>query len=52
MPREALRVFKGEPAAIHIRKTPFGESEQWVFKSDTGFQFFYFADGRLTGEQL
>jgi hypothetical protein len=51
MPRVALRVFKGEPAAIHFTKTPFGESEQWVFKSDTGFQFFYFEDGRLTGAQ-
>jgi hypothetical protein len=51
MPRAALRVFKGEPSAIHIRKTPYGESEQWVFKSAAGFQFFYFEDGRLTGAQ-
>jgi hypothetical protein len=51
MPRVALRVSKGEPAAIHINKTPFGESEQWVFNSDSGFQFFYFEDGRLTGAQ-
>jgi hypothetical protein len=51
MPRAALRVSKGEPSAIYIRKTPFGESEQWVFKSDAGFRFYYFEGGRLTGEQ-
>jgi len=51
MPRAALRVSKGEPSAIHVRMTPFGESEQWVFKSDAGFQFFYFEGGRLTGAQ-
>jgi hypothetical protein len=51
MPRVALRVAKGEPTAIYIRQTPFGESEQWVFKSDAGSQFYYFEDGRLTGEQ-
>jgi hypothetical protein len=51
MPRVALRVSKGEPAAIHIRQTPFGESEQWVFKSDAGYQFYYFEGGRLTGAQ-
>jgi hypothetical protein len=51
MPRVALRVSKGEPSAIHITKTPFGESEQWVFKSDAGFQFYYFEGGRLTGAQ-
>jgi hypothetical protein len=51
MPRVALRVSKGEPAAIHIRQTSFGESEQWVFKSDAGYQFYYFEGGRLTGAQ-
>jgi hypothetical protein len=51
MPRVALRVSKGEPAAVHITKTPFGESEQWVFKSEAGFQFYYFEAGKLTGEQ-
>jgi hypothetical protein len=51
MPRVALRVFKGEPAAIHITKTPFGESEQWVFKSEASYQFYYFEGGKLTGEQ-
>jgi len=51
MPRVVLRISKGEPAAIHIRQTPFGESEQWVFKTDAGYQFYYFEGGRLTGAQ-
>jgi len=51
MPRVALRVSKGEPSAIHINQTPFGESEQWVFKSERGFEFYYFEGGRLTGTQ-